>query len=51
MLMLEFWEAGIKRAECPANEVFELSQDKRETFWALQDDLNREIRLRVTEED
>ena len=51
MLMIEFWENGVKQAECPAAEVFDLAPDKRDSFWSVQDSTGREIRLRIAEED
>ena len=50
MLMIEFWEGDRKVAETTAAEVFDLPEDKRESFWAVQDMTNREIRLRIADE-
>ena len=50
MLMIEFWEGDKKAAECPAQEVFSMDKDKRESFWQVQDITGREIRLRIADE-
>jgi len=50
MLMLEFWEGNNKVAECPAAEVFDMPEDKRDSFWQVQDSTGREIRLRIADE-
>jgi hypothetical protein len=48
--MIEFWEGNVKKAECPATDVFDLSPEKRESFWQVQDSTGREIRLRIQDE-
>jgi hypothetical protein len=47
--MIEFWEGDKKAAECPAQEVFSMDKDKRESFWQVQDSTGRKIRLRIEE--
>ncbi len=49
MLMIEFWANGRQEAECPAQEVFDLGPDAQRSFWAIQDLLDRSIKLRMEE--
>jgi hypothetical protein len=46
-LIIEFWHNGRQEAECPADEVFDLPADAQESFWHVQDMLDRAIKLRM----
>lgn len=49
MLIIEFYEGENKVAECPAREVFGLDKDKQASFWTIQNDRERSIKLRLEE--
>lgn len=49
-LVLEFWENGVKKAECPASEVWDLSPAQQDAFWEVQDLLERAIMVRYEED-
>ncbi len=50
MLIIEFYEGDKQVAECQAQEVFSLPKDKQASFWSVQDDRERSIKLRLEEE-
>lgn len=50
MLVIEFLENDVKVAECKAQEVFSLTPEQQRSFWEVQDDRNRSIKLRYEDE-
>lgn len=50
MLVIEFLENDVKVAECEAREVFSLTPEQQRSFWSIQDDRERAIKLRYEED-